>query len=151
MATKKDSSTSEVTSTQEVPIPSNNGGSDGVALLITGHKWNGQNYLQQSHAIMMMFICGRKKDDYLIGAVPQPTKEGSKFKGWKVENNMVMSQLINSMNNDIKENFILYKTAKDIKEVVKEIYFDMEDTTTKTFEIEGILFKIELQIFIRVE
>ena len=42
------------------------------------------------HAIMM-FICGRKKDDYLIGAVPQPTKEGSKFKGWKVENNMVMS------------------------------------------------------------
>ena len=55
------------------------------------------------------------------------------------------------MNNDIKENFILYKTAKDIKEVVKEIYFDMEDTTTKTFEIEGILFKIELQIFIRVE
>ena len=41
IATKKDSSTSEVTSTQEVPIPSNNGGSDGVALLITGHKWNG--------------------------------------------------------------------------------------------------------------
>ena len=40
---------------------------------------------------MMMFICGRKKDDYLIGAVPQPTKEGSKFKGWKVKNNMVMS------------------------------------------------------------
>ena len=62
--TTKDSSTSEITSTQKAPIPSNNGGPDGVALLITGHKLNGQNYLQWSHAVMML-ICGRGKDDYL--------------------------------------------------------------------------------------
>ena len=36
-------------------------------------------------------------------------KEDPKFKGWKVENNMVMSWLINSVNNDIGENFILYE------------------------------------------
>ena len=47
MATK-DSLTSEVTSTQKAPIPSNNGGSDGVVVLITKHKLNGQNYLQWS-------------------------------------------------------------------------------------------------------
>ena len=39
--TTKDSSTLEVTSTQEAPIPSNNGGSDDAALLITKHKLNG--------------------------------------------------------------------------------------------------------------
>ncbi|RVX00107.1 hypothetical protein CK203_026610 [Vitis vinifera] len=65
MTTKKDSSTLEVTSTQEAPIPSNNGGSDDAALLITKHKLN--------------------------GAVPRPMKEDRKFKGRKVENNMVMS------------------------------------------------------------
>ena len=41
MTTKKDSSTLEVTSTQEAPIPSKNGGSDDAALLITKHKLNG--------------------------------------------------------------------------------------------------------------
>ena len=88
--TTKDSSTSKVTSTQEPPIPINNGGSDGTALLITGHKLNRQNYLQWSHAVKM-FICGRGKDDYLTSAIPWPTKEDPKFKGWKAKNNMVMS------------------------------------------------------------
>ena len=110
MATK-DSSTLEVTSTQEAPILRNNEGSDGVTLVITRHKTNGQNHLQWSHAVMM-FICCREKDDYLIGAMPRPTKENRKFKAWKVENNMVMSWLINSMNNDIGENFILYETTQ---------------------------------------
>ena len=57
----------------------------------------------------MMFICGWGKDDYFIGAVPQPMKEDQKFKEWKVQNNMVMSLLINLMNNDIGENFVLYE------------------------------------------
>ena len=35
---------------------------------------------------------------------------------------MVMSWLINSMNNDIGENFLLYETAKDIWDAAKEIY-----------------------------
>ena len=38
----------------------------------------------------------------------------SKFKVWKSENNMVMSWLINFMNNDIGENFMFYGRAKDI-------------------------------------
>ena len=69
MATKKDFSTSEVTSTQEALIPSNHKGSDGVAFLLTRHKLNGQNYLQWSHAVMM-FVCGRGKNDYLTNVVP---------------------------------------------------------------------------------
>ena len=105
MATK-DSSTSKVTFTQEAPILSNNGGSDGATLIIPRHKLNGQNYLQWSH-VVIMFICGRGKDDYLTGVVPRPMKEDPKFKRWKAKNNIVMSWLINSMNNDIRKNFIL--------------------------------------------
>ena len=88
MATK-DFSTLEVTSTQEAPILRNNEGSDGVTLVITRHKTNGQNHLQWSHAIIM-FIYGRGKDNYLTSAMPQPTKEDLRFKGWKAENNMVV-------------------------------------------------------------
>ena len=109
MAAKKDYLTSEVTSTQEAPISSTNGGLDGAVFLITRHKLNGQNYLQWSH-IVKMFICGKGKNDYLIGVVPQLMKEDPKFRGWKDENIMVMSCLINSMNNDVEENFIVYET-----------------------------------------
>ena len=76
--TTKDSSTSKVTSIHKAPIPSNNGGSDGVALLITRHKLNG-HYLQWSH-VVMMFICGRGKDDCLTSVVPRPMNEDPKFK-----------------------------------------------------------------------
>ena len=64
-------------------------------------------------------------------------KEDSKFKEWKTENNMVMSWLINSMNNDVGE--ILYtETTQEIQEAARETYSDTEDTTN-TFEREGIL------------
>ena len=85
-----------------------------------------------------MFICGKGKHDYLTGTVPCPTKEDPKFNVWKAENNMVMSWLINSMNNDIGENFILYEMTQEIWEVTKETYFNTKDTT-ETFEIKGIL------------
>ena len=86
----------------------------------------------------MMFICGRGKDDYLIDVVPWPTKEDPKFKGWKAENKMVISWLINSMNNGIEENIVLYETVQEIWEAVRETYLDLEDTM-EAFEIDGIL------------
>ncbi|KAG8375865.1 hypothetical protein BUALT_Bualt09G0003500 [Buddleja alternifolia] len=48
----------------------NSGSTEQTGLLITGHKLNGQNYLQWSHSVMM-FISGCGKDDYLIGAASQ--------------------------------------------------------------------------------
>lgn len=85
-----------------------------------------------------MFKCGKGKDDYLTDAMTTTTKEDATFKKWKAENNMVMSWLINSTNNDIGENFLLYKTAKEIWDAVRETYSDNENTT-KLFEVEGFL------------
>ncbi|KAL6348275.1 hypothetical protein AAG906_005572 [Vitis piasezkii] len=48
----KDSSTLEVTSTQEAPIPSNNGGSDGAVFLITGCKLNGRTIFNGENFIL---------------------------------------------------------------------------------------------------
>ncbi|RVW69693.1 Retrovirus-related Pol polyprotein from transposon TNT 1-94 [Vitis vinifera] len=56
---------------------------------------------------VLLFICGKGKDEYLTGeaAMPETTEPG--FRKWKIENSMIMSWLINSMNNDIGENFLL--------------------------------------------
>ena len=62
----------------------------------------------------MMFICGKGKDDFITGVAESPGVESPTYKQWKTENNMVMSWLINSMTNDIGENFLSYGTANEI-------------------------------------
>ena len=51
---------------------------------------------------------------------------------------MVMSWLINTMENDVGQDFIFYKTAKEIWEAAKVMYSD-RDNTTDLFEIKGHL------------
>ncbi|RVW15064.1 hypothetical protein CK203_084807 [Vitis vinifera] len=101
MASSQVSSVTSPESGGRSEIP-NLGGSDSSPILITGHKLNGHNYLQWLQS-MLLFICSKGKDEYLIGeaAMPETTKPG--FRKWKIENNMIMSWLINSMNNDIEQ------------------------------------------------
>ncbi|RVW33887.1 Retrovirus-related Pol polyprotein from transposon RE1 [Vitis vinifera] len=56
--------------------------------------------------------------------MPETTEPG--FRKWKIENSMIMSWLINSMNNDIGRNFLLFGTAKDIWDAAKETYSSSE-------------------------
>ncbi|KAL5739623.1 hypothetical protein ACOSQ2_028803 [Xanthoceras sorbifolium] len=110
---KNDSSSLDINSKPK--YNSSNGGSENnhPHTLITNHKLNGHNYLQWSQSVMM-FVCGKGKDDYLTGVVVAPSKEDPKYRTWKSENNMAMSWLINSMINEIGENFLLYGTAQEI-------------------------------------
>ena len=74
-----------------IPLPTNNQGAiDNNMFTVTGHKLNGQNYLQWSQSVLM-FIYGKGKDDYLIGATTKPKEEDPTYRSWKAENNMVMS------------------------------------------------------------
>ncbi|KAL5850211.1 hypothetical protein ACOSQ4_008224 [Xanthoceras sorbifolium] len=148
MATSSTSSTSTPSSNLEPTISHNNGGS-GYGnndnshiphMPITGHKLNGHNYLQWSQSVSM-FICGKGRDDYITGISESPAKEDPAFKQWKTENNMVMSWLINSMTNEIGENFLLYETAREIWKVAKETY-SSSDNTAELFGIESNLYDL---------
>ena len=79
MDTKKQNSTYEVMSGPEVVIIRSTKGSKSGSLPITSHKLNGHNYHQWSQS-MMMFICGKSKDDHLTRAVTIPKKEDPTFK-----------------------------------------------------------------------
>ncbi|KAA8538921.1 hypothetical protein F0562_025613 [Nyssa sinensis] len=134
---RQSQSVSKVTSHPETSATGSNGGSNGNLMPITGHKLNGQNYLQWSQSVMM-FICGKGRDDYLTGVAAPPRKKDPKYRTWKSENNMVMSWLINSMTNEIGENFLLYVTAKDIWDTAKETYSSF-DNSFELFAVESIL------------
>lgn len=123
--------------TEKATVSNGYGSMDNSHLPITGHKLNGKNYLEWSQSIIM-FICGKGKDEYLTSTTKSPAINDPKFKSWKAENNMVMSWLINSMNNDVGENFLLYETTSEIWNAAKETYSHIENTD-KLFEIEGVL------------
>ncbi|KAI3472122.1 hypothetical protein Pfo_029610 [Paulownia fortunei] len=104
------------------------------SILITNHKLNGHNYLQWSQSVLM-YNCGKRKDEYLTGEILIPEKSNSQYRTWKTENHMVMSWLINSMTTEVGENFLLYKTAQEIWNAARETYLSSENTS-KLFEIE---------------
>ncbi|KAK6129039.1 hypothetical protein DH2020_037219 [Rehmannia glutinosa] len=113
------------------------GSIDNNSIPMTSHKLTGHNYLQWSQS-MMMSICGRGREDYLTGAISQPSSTNPQFKTWRAENNLVMSWLINSMTTEIGENFLLYSTAKEIWDAARDT-FSSTDNTAELFQIENIL------------
>ncbi|KAK3031449.1 hypothetical protein RJ639_035272 [Escallonia herrerae] len=115
----------------------NTGGSEDSVILITKNKLTGHNYRQWAKSVMM-FISRKGKDDYLTGAASPPRKDDLSFRMWKTENNMVMSWLINTMDNEIGQNFLFYDTAYEVWTVTKETYFD-NDYRVELFDIKGAL------------
>lgn len=83
-----------------------------------------------------MFICGRGKKDIITSNVAQSESGDAKYRAWKVDNNLVMSWLINSILPEIGENFLLYYSAKDIWDVAREKY-SCRDDTAELFAIES--------------
>ncbi|RVW43701.1 hypothetical protein CK203_080512 [Vitis vinifera] len=137
MESKTEGSNSEVTSRPEAVHSGSASTTDGIILPITGHKLNGQNFIQWAQSVRI-FICGKGKEEYLTGAIVQPKEDDPGYRTWKLENSMVMSWLINSMTNDIGENFMYYGTTKEIWDAVRETYSNI-DNTSAIFEIKSIL------------
>lgn len=110
---------------------------DGLTHLITGHKLNGQNYNQWVRSVTI-FLQGKGREGYITGDSKCPEKGDTNLQKWQLENSQVMTWLLNTMTNEIGENFMFYDTAKDIWDAVKETYSDV-DNTSAVFEIKSIL------------
>ncbi|RVW79569.1 Retrovirus-related Pol polyprotein from transposon RE1 [Vitis vinifera] len=88
--------------------------------------------------VVLMFITGRGKDEYLFSTTESPKKDDKRFKVWNTENNLVMSWLINAMDTEIGQNFLFYDTTHEIWMAAKETYSD-SDNTADLFDIKGAL------------
>ncbi|KAG8373786.1 hypothetical protein BUALT_Bualt11G0061300 [Buddleja alternifolia] len=137
MASESESDTSNPISSQTTIISQPATFFESGMIPITGHKLTGHNLNQWSHSIMII-VCGKGKEDYLTGAAVQPKESSSDYRTWKVENNMVMSWLLNSMTNETGQNFMYYKTTKEIWDAALDTYSN-KDNTSVDFEIKGIL------------
>lgn len=110
---------------------------EGAVLPITGHKLNGQNFIQWARSVRI-FLEGKGKECYITGESKKPEKDDPKLQKWKLENSLVMSWLLNTMTNETGENFMYFETAKEMWNAVEETYSDV-DNTSAIFEIKSLL------------
>lgn len=95
----------------QTPIPSqfvNFLESSTLPITQTGHNFN-----QWSHSVLV-FVGGKGKEEYLTGTSQQLEENSPRYRNLKVENNMVMSWILNLMGNKTGETFMHYKTVKKI-------------------------------------
>ena len=85
---------------------------------------NGDNFLRLSQSIRM-YLRRKRKIGYLIGDKVAPTSEDSLYTTWDVENSMVMTWLVNSMNEEIDSNYMCYSTTKELWDNVYQMYSDL--------------------------
>ena len=81
-------------------------------------------FLQWSQSVRM-YIRGRGKMAYLTGEKTAPAKDDPAYATWDAENSMVMTWLVNSMEEDINSNHICYPTAQELWENVNQMYLDV--------------------------
>lgn len=108
------------TSTTTTQVPS----SESHSIQITSIKLNGENFLRWSQSVRM-YIRGRGKMGYLTGEKKEPATGDSSYATWDAENSMVMTWLVNSMEEDISSNYMCYHTAKELWDNVNQMYSDL--------------------------
>ncbi|RVW89522.1 hypothetical protein CK203_043570 [Vitis vinifera] len=113
MESRTEGSNSEVTSKPEAVHSGSANTTGGIILPITGHKLNGQNFIQWAQSVRI-FIYGKGKEEYLTGAIVQPKEDDPGYRTWKLEN------------------------TKEIWDAARETYSNI-DNTSAIFEIKSIL------------
>ena len=86
---------------------------DHSSLQITTHKLNGKNFLQWLRATQMV-ICGRRKIGYVHDTIKKPKETNPTFHIWDANNSIIIAWLMNSMEENIGENYMYYSTAKEL-------------------------------------
>ncbi|RVW73624.1 hypothetical protein CK203_056986 [Vitis vinifera] len=72
-----------------------------------------------------MYIRERGKMGYLMGEKKAPVVNDLNYAIWDAENSMVMTWLVNSMEEDISSNYMYCPTTQELWENANQMYFDL--------------------------
>ncbi|XP_074318258.1 uncharacterized protein LOC141655058 [Silene latifolia] len=87
--------------------------SDSPAMELGNTKFSGTNFLSWSRCVVMA-LGTENKQGFLTGAVAMPALTSPKYSQWIRCDYMVRYWLLNSIDQDLKENFITCKSAKSL-------------------------------------
>ena len=100
---------------------------DHSSLQITTHKLNGKNFLQWLRAAQMV-IRRHRKIGYLHGTIKKPKETDPTFHTQYASNSIVMAWLVNSIEENIGENYMYCSTAKELWDAVNHAFSDLENS-----------------------
>ncbi|GMP91570.1 hypothetical protein CsSME_00042214 [Camellia sinensis var. sinensis] len=107
--------------------------SNSHSVQITTIRLNGDNFLRWSQSVRM-YIRGQGKIGYITGDKKAPAVNDPLFDNWDAENSMVMTWLVNSMEEDISSNYMCYTTAQELWDNVSQMYSDLGNQS-QVFEL----------------
>ena len=81
-----------------------------------------------------MCIRARGKIGYLTGDTSASDSADPTYSIWDAENSMVMTWLVNSMDENISSNYMCYQNAKELWDNVIQMYFDL-DNQSQIYEL----------------
>ncbi|KAH9744843.1 retrotran gag 3 domain-containing protein [Citrus sinensis] len=91
---------------------------------ITIIRLNRDNYLRWSQSIRM-YIRGRGKLGYRTRDKKATATEDPMYATWDAENSIVMTWLVNSMDEDISSNYLCYSTATKLWDNMNQMYYNL--------------------------
>ncbi|RVW65751.1 hypothetical protein CK203_057721 [Vitis vinifera] len=116
--------------------------SESHSVQITTICLNGDNFLRWSQSVRI-YIRGRGKMGYLTGEKKASIVDDLNYAIWDVENSMVMTWLVNSMEEDISCNYMCYPTTQELWENVNQMYSDLGNQS----QIFELTLKLDLDLF----
>lgn len=108
-------------------------GSNGLTLSplqLTMEKLNGKNFCEWAQPIQLV-LKGNGKLGYLTITTPKLVSiDIVSLQKWTSKNSMVIAWLVNSKQPYIGKTYLFLPTAKDVWDVVQEMYFDVGDSSS---------------------
>jgi hypothetical protein len=102
---------------------------------------NELNYLPWSRAVTIA-LGGRSKLGYVNGHIKAPDPFSQNYEAWQCKDQLVMSWLLNSMENNIAEIFSYSESSMDLWEAVKEMYGN-QNKAARVFQIKRDLANLQ--------
>lgn len=94
--------------------------SDGPLTLATTEKLIGVANYRSWQRSFEINLSTRRKLGFLLGKVPEPTEDPMKIEMWETCNNMVISWLLNSVSDSIKNSILYVQNACDMWSQLKK-------------------------------
>ncbi|KAK3037954.1 hypothetical protein RJ639_030659 [Escallonia herrerae] len=110
-----------------------------LSFQLSSHKLTKKNYLEWAQSVKLA-IDGRGKLGHLTGDVRQPAAGDPSLSSWRSENSLIIAWLINSIEPTIGKPYLFHPTTKDVWEVVRETYSDVENSS-QIFDLKTKLWK----------
>ncbi|CAL8152075.1 unnamed protein product [Prunus armeniaca] len=94
------------------------------------------------YQLMEIRIATRGKLVYLTGSIAMPSESATTFDAWTTENLQVKGWLIDSMSPELMGRFICLRTANEIWDAVKKVFYDGSDES-QVYELNRKAFTLK--------